>query len=42
MRCSEYFRDLKKCPPVGGDVWGGLGGLAVLAKVCHREWALRV
>lgn len=27
-------------PPVGGNVWGGLGGVPLLEEVCHWEWAL--
>ena len=27
--------------PVGGTVWEGLGGVALLEEVCHWEWALR-
>lgn len=27
--------------PAGGTVWEGLGGIALLGKVCHWEWTLR-
>ena len=27
--------------PVGGTVWKGLGGMALLEGVCYWEWALR-
>jgi hypothetical protein len=31
---------LNTCPPVGGTVWEGLGGVALLEEVCHWGWAL--
>lgn len=31
---------LNACSPVSGTAWEGLGGVVLLEKVCHREWAL--
>lgn len=28
--------------PGGGAIWGGLGGAALLERVCHWGWALRI
>ena len=33
--------NLNAWPPVGGTVWEGLGGVALLEKMCHWGWALR-
>lgn len=27
--------------PIGGTIWEGLGGVALLGEVCHRGWALK-
>ena len=32
---------LKTPYPMDGAIWGGLGGVALLEKVCHCGWALR-
>lgn len=38
----QQVQEVDAWSPVGGTIWEGLEGVALLEGVCHGTWALRV